>query len=136
MTTQVRTGKISSMNKERRQLKDISQLRKMKMRRIMPRVSDVVQGGRLPKSIEISSPNNSNKRKLKEKQLLLPPLKAKKVEKVKREKPKKVKLKKRRRKKRKRLRLSFKEMLSQPTSLLSQSLTLKTLVVCKISLEN
>ena len=136
MTTQVRTGKISSMNKERRQLKDISQLRKMKMKRIMPRVSDVVQGGRLPKSIEISSPNNSNKRKLKEKQLLLPPLKAKKVEKVKREKPKKVKLKKRRRKKRKRLRLSFKEMLSQPTSLLSQSLTLKTLVVCKISLEN
>lgn len=136
MTTQVRTGKISSMNKERRQLKDISQLRKMKMRRIMPRVSDVVQGGRLPKSIEISSPNNSNKRKLKEKQLLLPPLKAKKVEKVKREKPKKVKLKKRRRKKRKRLRLLFKEMLSQPTSLLSQSLTLKTLVVCKISLEN
>ena len=136
MTTQVRTGKISSMNKERRQLKDISQLRKMKMRRIMPRVSDVVQGGRLPKSIEISSPNNSNKRKLKEKQLLLPPLKAKKVEKVKREKPKKVKLKRRRRKKRKRLRLSFKEMLSQPTSLLSQSLTLKTLVVCKISLEN
>ena len=116
MTTQIRTGKISSMNKERRQLKDISQIRKMKMRRIMPRVSDVVQGGRLPKSIEISSPNNSNKRKLKEKQLLLPPLKAKKVEKVKREKPKKVKLKRRRRKKRKRLRLLFKEMLSQPTS--------------------
>jgi len=120
LTTQVKTGKISSMNKERRLLKDISQLRKMKMRRIMPRVSDVVQGGRLPKSIEISSPNNSKKRKLKEKQLLLPPLKAKKVEKVKREKPKKVKLrvklKRRRRKKRKRLRLLFKEMLSQPTS--------------------
>jgi len=62
-------------------LRDIYQLRKMRMRKIMQKVLGVDQDGKSQRSIEISSPNNSKQKKLKERLLLqlLPPLK--KVEK-------------------------------------------------------
>jgi len=117
-------------------LKDIYQLRKMRMKKIMQKVSDVDQDGKSQRSIEISFPNNSKKKKLKERLLLqlLPPLKKVEKKEVKLRRVRlKLKVKKRKKRKRKKLKLLLKVMLSQLTSLLSQSLTLKISIVCKIS---
>lgn len=117
-------------------LKDIYQLRKMKMKKIMQKVSDVDQDGKSQRSIEISFPNNSKKKKLKERLLLqlLPPLKKVEKKEVKLRRVRlKLKVKKRKKRKRKKLKLLLKVTLSQLTSLLSQSLTLKISIVCKIS---
>lgn len=98
-------------------LKDIYQLRKMRMKKIMQKVLGVVQDGKLQRSIEISFPNNSKQKKLKERlllQLLPPPLK--KVEK-KEVKLRRVRLKKRKKRKRKKLKLLLKVTLSQLTLL-------------------
>jgi len=118
-------------------LRDIYQLRKMRMRKIMQKVLGVDQDGKSQRSIEISSPNNSKQKKLKERLLLqlLPPLKkvVKKEVKLRRVKLRRVKLKKRKKRKRKKLKLLLKVTLSQLTLLLSQSLTSKISIVCKIS---
>lgn len=117
-------------------LKDIYQLRKMRMKKIMQKVSDVDQDGKSQRSIEISFPNNSKKKKLKERLLLqlLPPLKKVEKKEVKLRRVRlKLKAKKRKKRKRKKLKLLLKVTLSQLTSLLSQSLTLKISIVCKIS---
>jgi len=119
-------------------LKDIYQLRKMRMRKIMQKVLGVDQDGKSQRNIEISSPNNSKQKKLKERLLLqlLPPQKKveKKEVKLRRVRVRlKLKVKKRKKRKRKKLKLLLKVMLSQLTLLLSQSLTSKISIVCKIS---
>jgi hypothetical protein len=115
-------------------LKDIYQLRKMRTRLIMQKVSGVVQDGKSQKSTEIFFPKHSNKKKLKERlllQQLLPPLK--KEEKKVRRVRLKLKVKKRKKRKRKKLKLLLKVTLSQLTLSLSQSLMSKISIVCKIS---
>jgi len=118
-------------------LRDIYQLRKMRMRKIMQKVLGVDQDGKSQRNIEISSPNNSKQKKLKERLLLqlLPPLKkvVKKEVKLRRVRLRRVRLKKRKKRKRKKLKLLLKVTLSQLTLLLSQSLTSKISIVCKIS---
>lgn len=119
-------------------LRDIYQLRKMRMRKIMQKVLGVDQDGKSQRNIEISSPNNSKQKKLKERLLLqlLPPLKkvVKKEVKLRRVRVRlKLKVKKRKKRKRKKLKLLLKVTLSQLTLLLSQSLTSKISIVCKIS---
>ena len=117
-------------------LKDIYQLRKMRMKKIMQKVLAVDQDGKSQRSIEISFPNNSKQKKLKERLLLqlLPPLKKVEKKEVKLRRVRlKLKVKKRKKRKRKKLKLLLKVMLSQLTLLLSQSLTSKISIVCKIS---
>jgi len=117
-------------------LKDIYQLRKMRMKKIMQKVSDVDQDGKSQRSIEISFPNNSKKKKLKERLLLqlLPPLKKVEKKEVKLRRARlKLKVKKRKKRKRKKQKLLLKVTLSQLTLLLSQSPTSKISIVCKIS---
>jgi hypothetical protein len=121
--------------------RDICQSRKIMMKSLMPRVSDVVQDGNLLKSIEMPLPNNSKLKKLRErlKLLQLLPLLLREVKKVKRVKV--VKVKKKRKKKRRKPKHSLNQedktvTLSHHNSLLSQLQILKTTTLNKISLVN